>query len=291
MGIRMKRAILTLSIAMLLFITPCFGVSSEQLTTVIDEPLSDPVPTWNIGDSWTYTIHDVTTTFNIQGQLLSFDGNIDEFTWTVSSDSGSYYTLDITGILNGEFQAHLTSMIGSVYISGPVYPKLSRLTGTILFSKDNLEFHSLDAEIIGLTLATTDLLPIPIPFPYKATLDIDSTPDLPLYDFPLSGIKFWSLPATDLTSSIILGDIFHLATFPLSIYTELPFIPLPLAFFCANPSSTNVDAGTFDAYKISIPLYGGVEYYYAPEVKNLIKFDIQADNSDFRGELTSYSIA
>ena len=36
--------------------------------------LNDDVPTWNVGDSWTYTINNFAVHYNVSGQKMFMDG-------------------------------------------------------------------------------------------------------------------------------------------------------------------------------------------------------------------------
>lgn len=72
-----------------------------------------------------------------------------------------------------------------------------------------------------------------------------------------------------------IGDAFVVFGIP-SVFT-LPDIPS--AFACLNKETVTVEAGTYEAYNITVA--GGVgTYYYAPQVGNVIKI-----SGDFQGLL------
>ncbi len=280
----MKYKTTTLLLIILLLSTTLQSIAATQP----QEPLDDPIPSWTVGESWTYTIYDFSTALNVEGQLMAFDGRIDDMVMTVSSIGSSTKTVDFTGTLDGDFTGHIGTTVGNLLIQADVYPRLSKMSGTIIYNNE-LQVKHVDAEVVGITLLYTDKLPIPIPYPYRATLTQDYSTSFPLLDFPLYGWKFWSLPDNTITTQIRLGDYFGLATYVLTITQEIPYIPLPFAFFCDSKDTVLVDAGSYDAYHVSLPLFQGLSYHYAPSVGNIIKYNIETENTDFRGELKSYS--
>ena len=162
---------------------------------------------------------------------------------------------------------------------------LTRLTGTIVFTKSDLEVKDISAEIKGITVVKIDPIPIPLPFPFKVTLNSDLTTVLPIFDFPLYDHKFWNLPAIDITTNVKAGGILGIISYPLTIYTSYPWIPL--AFHCKPKVDITVEAGTYNAYEISSILFSLFEYYYAPSVGNLVKIDATMPNGEIHGELKS----
>ena len=247
--------------------------------------LDDDVPIWNVGDSWTYTIDDFTFDYEGGGQKIFFDGSIDDFTWTVADTGGSTYKVDFTGKLNCNYEIYLSSSSGTIYVTGNIKNTLTRMDGTLVFTKSNLQLQDMSAEIKGITAAKIYPIPIPLPIPFKATVEGDLSTEFPLFDFPLSSNKFWTLPDMDIIMSIHAGGIFGIINIPITFSTHYSW--MPLAFHCKNKQDVSVEAGTFNAWEIESTFFDLFRYYYAPEVGNIIKIDATMPNGDIHGELKS----
>jgi len=247
--------------------------------------IDDDVPIWNVGDSWTYTIDDFTFDYEEGGQKMFFDGNIDDFTWTVADTSGSTYIVDFTAELSCIFEVYLSSSSITFYATGNIKNTLTRMTGTLTFTKSNLQLQDMSAEIIGIVSAKISPIPIALPLPFKATLNVDLTTEFPLFDFPLSSNKFWDLPNMDIVVNVHAGGIFGLISIPITFTTHYSWIPI--AFHCKNKQDISVEAGTFNAWEIESTFFDMFQYYYAPEVGNIIKIDATMPNGDIQGELKS----
>lgn len=248
----------------------------------------DDAPTWNVGDSWTFTINDFTVDYNESGQKMFMDGKIDDFEWTVASTSGISYEVDFTGKLTADYEVYLSSPSATLYVTGTFKPTLTSLTGTIIFTKSNLEIEDINAEIKGITMATISPIPIPLPIPFKLTLDGDLSTVFPIFDFPLHALKTWALPDINIQMNAQFGGIFGLIKIPVTFPVHYPWTPL--AFWCWSMESINVEGGDFDAWEISSIIGGFFEYYYAPSVGNLIKIDATMPNGEIHGELKSTTI-
>ncbi|MBE3122308.1 MAG: hypothetical protein IMZ53_06275 [Thermoplasmata archaeon] len=286
----MKRTIFGITVGILLLTTSIsVAIAQSQLlsqTTSFD----DTVPEWEVGDSWTYTVDSLTINYDDQGQKLFIDGRIDDFTWTVTDTSDStYYQIDFTGKLTANYDIILTSMLGSIHLTGTFKNTLTRLKGTILFTKESLQIYEVTAEIKGLSAATIAPLKFPLPLPFKLTIHAGLSVDFPLFDFPLSSFKFWSLPDLGVTMQAYASGIFGIIGFPINFIMQYSWIPL--AFYCQDKQDVTVAAGTFSAYKISTIIGEFFEYYYAPEVGNIIKIDSTLQNGAVHAELksTNYS--
>ena len=263
---------------------PIFENNKENEQTNFD----DPVPTWSNCNSWTYTINDFTVDYDDGSMKVLMDGRIDDFKWTVSDTSGSDYVVDFTGKLTAnsfDIYLPLTSFI--LDVTGSINPSLTRLSGTIIFTKSDLEIKDISAELKGIILAKIAPIPINLPIPFKMTVDSDLSTVFPIFDFPLSDHKFWALPNIDATMNIKAGGLFGIIHFPITFFSSYPFIPL--AFHCKPKIDVTVEAGTFSAYEISSTFFELFEYYYAPSVGNLVKIDATMPNGEVHGELKSYN--
>jgi len=245
----------------------------------------DNVPTWNVGDSWTYSIDDFTFDYEYEGQTIFVEGSIEDFTWTVESTEGSIYTVGFTGDISANYDIYLSSSSTTFDVEGTFNPKYVKLTGTIMFTKTDLEIQDVNAEIKGFTKATIAPIPIPLPIPIKVTVDGDLSTIFPLFDFPLSTDKFWTMPNLVATIRINAGGILGFINVPITFTTEYPWIPF--AFHCQEKQDVTVEAGTFSAYRIQSLIGDFFDYYYAPTVGNLVKIDANMPNGDVHGELKS----
>ena len=62
---------------------------------------------------------------------------------------------------------------------------------------------------------------------------------------------------------------------------------MPFAFSCPYKESITVEAGNYEAWKIKSLLGGFFEYYYAPEVRNLVKINVNMPQGSIQAELKS----
>ena len=286
----MKRTIVGIIIGSLLLTTSISVALPQSQLLSQTTSFDDNVPVWEVGDSWTYTVDSLTINYDNQGQKVFIDGRIDDFTWTVTDTSdSSYYTVDFTGKLTANYDLIFSSGSGTIHLTGTFKNTLVRLKGTILFTKDNLQIHEVNAEIKGLTAGIIAPLKIPLPIPFKLIMNSGLSVDFPLFEFPLSSFKFWSMPDLNVAMHAWIGGIFGIIGFPSTFSIQYSWTPL--AFYCQDKRDVTVAAGTFSAYKISTVIGEFFEYYYAPEVGNIIKIDATLQNGAVSAELksTNYS--
>jgi len=267
-----------LSVAAVAGPTKIKQISNE--TTSFD----DDVPTWNDGDSWTYTINNFTVDYDVSGQKMFMDGKIDDFKWTVTDTSGSSYKVDFKGKPTADYEIYLSSSSMTLWVVGTFKPALTRITGTITFTKSGLEIVDISGEIRGISMAKIYPIPIPLPIPFKFTFDTDFNKDIPLFDFPLvEPTKSWLLLFLDANINLNIGGIFGLIKIPVNFNSNYPLI----LFECEGKQDITVEAGTFSAYRIKPILGDFFEYYYAPSVGNLVKIEVNMRNGNIHGELKS----
>ncbi|MFO7677254.1 MAG: hypothetical protein R6V50_02555 [Thermoplasmatota archaeon] len=249
----------------------------------------DDVPVWNIGDSWTYTIKDFTVDYQQEGQRIYFNGGINDFKLTVRDTSGPTYTVDFTGKLNCGYSIYLTTSNGlNLYLIGSMRQETTRLQGTVIFTKSNLNVRDISGQISGITMAKIDPLPFAIPIPYKATIQGDLSTDFPLFNFPLSTNKFWELPAMTIQMKMNVGGIFGFIQIPITFTTQYGWTPL--AFHCRGKQSVTVEAGTYNAWEIQSTFFDLFRYYYAPEIGTVVKIDANMANGSVSAELSSTNV-
>ena len=282
----MKRIIVGIIIISLLLTTSISVALPQSQMLSQTTSFDDNVPEWEVGDSWTYTISNVTVNYDAEGQKVFINGRIDDFTWTVKDTSDStYYKIGFTGKLTANYDIILSSTSRTIHLTGTFKNPFARLKGTILFTKESLQIHEVTAELKGLTAATIAPLKFRLPLPFKLIVNGGFSVDFPIFDFPLSSDKFWNMPNLDVTMQTNVGGPLGIIQIPLSFVTHYSWTPW--AFHCQDKRDVTVAAGTFSAYKIS-SLFGDVfDYYYAPDVGNIIKIDAILQNGAVHGELKS----
>ncbi|UCB58902.1 MAG: hypothetical protein JSV67_00995 [Thermoplasmatales archaeon] len=247
----MIKKIIIISICTLL-ITPFIAeakdinYNSENENKYSTQELQVDVPTWQNGDNWKYNMQ-----FSGElGEAMSFNWIFENTIFTITSDTGSTYTIDIKGDVIGEINIFELQLI-----SGSL--KETTMIGTTIVDKSNIGFKDLDAHISG-KIAFAGI-------PLKTfTMDIDVTfnPSYSAITFPLSVGKKWTVPISDITGT---ADI-SLLNNPVLIddivggdYCE-----------CTGIETLTVPAGTYEAYKI-LSDEDVTERYYSTEVGNYIK--------------------
>ena len=279
-----KKIIVGLLFCMLLI--PTIITTAEKIDeTESTALLTDDVPVWNEGDSWTFTVNDFWTGFSGEGKEFSMNGQINNFRLTVSDTGGSSYTVDVTGKISATFYVKIPIGSSVLNISGTINPTWNTLTGTIIFGKSNLEIEDFSAEISGIMGIMIQPIPFKFPIPIKITTDAGFSTPFPTFNFPLHILKFWDMPNMDISTETTFGGPLGLIkiTQPFTIHYNW----IPVAFSCLLKDSITVDAGTYDAWRIQSLIGGYFEYHYAPEVGNLIKFDVDMPRGGIEGELKS----
>jgi hypothetical protein len=248
--------------------------------------LNDDVPVWKVGNSWVYTVTDFIVNYNVDGQKVYVVGTIDDLTLRVTDTSDpNYYAVSFTGKVTATYDIVFSLPSITLQLKGTLRPLSTRAKGTILFTKSNLQVHYITADIKTVTAGIIAPLKIPLPLPLKITVDGQPSVDLPLFDFPLSANKYWSMPNLVITMKMNAGGILGLIRIPITLKTSYSWIPF--AFHCQSKRDVTVPAGTYSAYKISSILGEFFDYYYAPEVGNLVKIDAKLQNGEVRAELKS----
>ena len=283
----MKMKIMGIFICMLVVLSVVAVAGPTKIRQIPIEATNfdDDVPTWSDGDSWTYTINNFTVDYNVSGQRMFMDGKIDDFEWTVAGTSGSTYEVDFTGKLTADYEIYLSSSALTLWVTGTFIPALTRIKGTIIFTKSDLEIEDISAEIKGITMAKISPIPVSLPIPFKLALDGNLSTVFPIFDFPLHALKVWALPDINIEMNVQMGGIFGLINIPVQFPTHYSWNPL--AFWCWSKENITVEAGSFDAWRIASIIGGFFEYYYAPSVGNLIKIDATMPNGNINGELKS----
>jgi len=228
------------------------------------------IDAWKESDEWTFDISKIEIGMEYGGQL-NFSGNIEELNFKVTNDIGNYI-VEFSGRLNGDF---------SYYSQPPL-----QLTGKFLLTKINGELtvtkefaiDGIEVEVRGLTIIKLEIIPIPLPIPFKVTASITFSGPYTLIDFPLKE-KIWNLPLTNVSIDALATALFGIVKVPLQIN-----IPLgSMEVVCSGKQSISTPAGSFEAYKMSI--YDIIELYYSPDIANFVKASVKYEGIDIEAEL------
>lgn len=280
-------------------------------TTMVD------VPVWDIGDSWTYQIDDISIDYTTDTQSILLHGTITDFPLEVTSTTGDFYTLsfattmDAIGYINAnpvEGPVNVSVTISDLAIHGTVTVEKSSLgIKDIALSFDNqrISFNIIDQPYVTLPSWLRILSA-------KFTSDVDVNLDISvaLLTFPLNIGMFWDLIPTSFSiNGQIQSKLFNLLNFinniaklfgiellPAEIASLLPIIDFnealtsfvgtnefeipgfPGLFYCPATETVTVPAGTYDAYNIT--LLGGIgQCYFAPTAGNIIQ--LRGDFQEF----------
>lgn len=239
------------------------------------------VDIWLSGDSWTYNIDDVSINLDLNGRSISLHGSSDELLFTVADDSGDSYQLDFKGKITGDFEASLNTGSPNFDLSGRLL-KLTTMDGNVIFRQSDLGIKEVNICIKGIVLLYVNNIRIPLPIPFRITLEVHFDTVYTFLDFPLTVGKEGSLPLTKISIDAFVGGIFGFLKKPFGY----DFILGALPYVCLSEDEITVEAGTFNAYEISIP--EAINYYYAPEAGNIIKISAELDDYfTLHGELKS----
>jgi len=197
------------------------------------------VPTWAIGDSWTYTINPL----SFSSPNISFYGSIENFQQTVVGKNDDTYTISISGDIAGDvvvndIQGELTGAI-----VGESQVRVSDLADI------TTELHSFGEVII-----------IWMSFDYTMDMFMSSSPALEVYDFPLR-FEEWQL--SGLTTVAGTFSIEGLLTQP---FDGSQWVDETVE--CNTQEQITVPAGTFECYKIGRETTFS---WFSTQVGNMVK--------------------
>lgn len=274
-------------------------------------------PVWKTGDTWTYTIDDISIVKQAANGSISLSLSIGELPLTVISTQGDTYTLEYKTTLNGQIKLSINRGNSPVNVS-LTFSKLD-ISGTVLVDKSNLARKEITAgfkrEKISIEIEQS-IIPLPRflqKFSARITMNLKITydPALSLLTFPLNTGTTWNFSSTNFTvdgtvQSFYLNlinfinkiaKLFGKEFLPPEISALLPVIdiqetlatlgyentvfipPIPDALACLNTKNITVPAGTYEAYNIT--LFGGpAQCYYAPTAGNIVKMIANLEEID-----------
>jgi hypothetical protein len=298
-----------------MLLTTLFTTATQatNLRTITTEPQTSStmvdVPVWEIGDTWTYEIDDISIDYTTDTQSVQLHGTLSELPLEVTSTTGDFYTLGFETTMDG------TGYINAESEDGPVNVSLTisdlAIQGTVQIDKTNLGIKDIqvyfDNQKISFNIIDQPFLPLPswlhvISAKFTSNIDVSCDTSVSLLSFPLFTGIYWDLLATSFSvNGQIQSKLFNLLSFinnlvklfgvellPAEIAALLPVIDFNEAlntfvgtnifdipgfagvFFCPATETVSVPAGTYDAYNIT--LMGGIgQCYYAPAAGSIIK--------------------
>lgn len=221
------------------------------------------IPTWNVGDFWTYTVNPLI----FSSPNGSFDGSIENFKQTVVEITDDTYTISISGDITGDVDVNGFSGELSGGISGTSQIRVSDL------AEETSELHSVGTVTV-----------VWIPFDYEMNLYMSSSPALEVYDFPLQTAEQWQLSGiTTVAGSFSIEGIFDQSFEGNQLIDE--------TVECISQEQINVPAGTFDCYKIGRQT---TLSWFSTDVGNMVKTTVDQYDENMTlqmvASLQSYSL-
>jgi hypothetical protein len=200
------------------------------------------VPTWMIGDSWTY---DIELIINLDSDT-SVNLSLKDMEFTVVSDSFGVYRLEYEGDVVGNFSEVL-----------PFQLEDAEIEGYIEVEKSNLGIKKIFAHID----AVAEIIRIPV----KADATLISEPAFAVLNFPLYAGKNWNTSLFNVSVRYEMRTIFGISE---SGTENVVIEEEPLN--CTAKEFVTVAAGTYEAFKIK-DRSGQLDIYYAPAAANVVK--------------------
>jgi hypothetical protein len=266
---------------------------------------SDDAPIWKKGTVWTYKIDDYTIDYNGSGSVIQLHIGTRDFPLKVVNDAGSSYLVSFNAKISGNVYIETELSGYSIIVQGNLLR--AQLKGELSYRKSDLAINSITAQLtakVTLSMSQPRHLPV-LRIPANLKLNVGFSNPYTFLFFPLEPDSRWGLPATTLSIDgsirspwlrianiahtsmrlmgliplayqnlsdkiaqilpvIYIGDTLNL--FNISNPLDIP--ELPDKFYCSGIETINVQAGTYNAYNISV-LTGNI--YYAPDIGNIIK--------------------
>jgi len=284
--------------------TPAAETKTMQTTASMND-----VPVWELGDTWTYRVNEISMNITDEAQSLRLNFTMEQLPLTVVNTTGDFYTLTFSTMINAF--GHLNTDQGD----GPVNISINiddlQIEGAVLFDKATLGLKDFSLSFIEqkkftFTVIEQPYLTLPeflkkLTVKVTSILDIESDTSIDILTFPMQTGITWNLSAANLTTNGLIEspllDLIHLIDtifklfgmefLPPEVADLLPVIDvkdaltllmgsntfqvpvLPYAFFCLNTENITVPAGIFEAFNIT--LLGGLgQCYFAPTAGTII---------------------
>ena len=284
----MKIKIIGFLVCILLIATALPVAGTVNKITSQPASTSADVPTWEVGDSWTYNEKYVNRVYKADGTIWYLWYHNCTSTYNVTDITAENYTLTMTSTNN---EGSVT--IGSFHFKFSKYIKFS---GEMIFKKTDLSLVSRSAQEKGLVFLLLFNI-IPIPMQYTDVWAGTFSPTVRYLPFPLTAGTNGTLPNASYTGYEKCSLFWGLIT--MYNWPNLYGYTGEQNYTCEMANIT-VPMGTYDTYNVSVTstsgMYHALEfYYYAPEVGWMVK-EVSNDTdvggrpgSSFESELVSFS--
>ncbi len=256
----MKKKIIGIFVCILIFSSTIIPVASitdgyEARTTSHDVE----VPTWQVGDEWTYHYVESRT---MDPAPYIFEGDL---TYKVVKDSDDSYILEASTRPRGSFDLGIIGLKTTIF---------SRLTMKLQVRKVDLGLEKFVEEIKGIWKLTIGSVTIPIPIQILGRYNIEFDPTWVIMPFPLFDGKNGNLSSVEI---LHINETFHLFWGLILVLGPInDAIPIgPIPYTCYEEEIT-VEGKTFNTYNISAVWMEGSRFvsYYSEEVGNVVRIVI-----------------
>jgi hypothetical protein len=258
------------------------GSDEPEETEVNYDPVYASVPSWNVGDSWTYRLDNIdidlppTLGRGLTLKMSTGDIKLEVIDETSNSYIASLATNDMDLTLSGMFD----SKEGTEEI---VIPEISldkiQLTGQVHFDKESLGWKEINLdltldlienldnlkEMIGIELPSfLDILLPYMSIPAVLEVDIEFENPFEVMQFPLETNKIWGFPANTITVSID-GSVESIWLRILNFLNRfINIIPAEFAKYLPNIDISEIlnDLGIETSYAIDIEMPANLLPYH-----------------------------
>jgi hypothetical protein len=258
------------------------------------------IDVWLEDETWTYTLDTIDVNLEGEASTVTFQGSLKDMVFRVTEKTSDSYTLRFNGNLDGSF--YIDTDKGQ--LSGS-FLRSTKVTGSLSCDTSTLGVAGGDALIKGAMLLNLEVIPLPLLIPFEMAITIESDESYDIIEFPLYEEKTWAIPSVTISvdgsvQSIWLRvlNIVDILTghnlIPPEISSLLPVIdvselleefglgkeiqiPVISSVACLGEEEVTVEAGTFQAFRISIPHL--MEYSFAPETASIL--DLSMSLEDF----------
>ena len=237
-------------------------------------PVSSTVPTWSVGDSWTYTLDNIDINLTgIEGRAIELKLSTGDITLEVTDVTSDTYVASITSenmdvTFGGLFDFYIEDM-DDIEIPTMSFDNIA-IDGQIILDKENLGIKDINLGLIIDLIENLDnikdILQLELPgfidilTPYMsipANIDINIEFDNPyeLIQFPLENENIWGLSSNTVTVSIG-GSIESIWLRILNFVNKfVPIVPAEFAQYLPDVDISEVlnDYGIDTNYQIDIP--------------------------------------
>jgi C1A family cysteine protease len=249
---------------------------------------------WEIGNSWTYKMNFNTIENALYPPIkFPFDGEITDLTLTVTEENDESYVLDFSGSLKGDLS--FVFDIEKSILDFRMWSKIKRGTieGSIDIDKKGFGLNEYELRLKGLANSfILPILPLPlwIPVPFDITMKKTLIDSRPLMSTAPELGKTMYISSSNSSSETSLSLFFGI----ISKVFQGNEINNEKRYTCMDLNEITTPSGIYECYEYvldSSDPYIESEFYYSPEVNNLIKFS-GADTKlySYSGELISTNV-